>query len=76
MSEWGDGDRRGVNIDLDADALGHDLRWGTATFTRTIRSASVETEDANEAVEESEESEAEENSGVNTSGQLDTAIPF
>jgi single-strand DNA-binding protein len=46
ISEWSDGDKRGVNIDLDADALGHDLRWGTASFTRTIRSEPIETEHA------------------------------
>ncbi len=38
IREWGDGDRTGLNIDLDADALGHDLSWGTATFVRSIHS--------------------------------------
>lgn len=40
---WGDGEKKGLNIDLDADALGHDLSWGKSTFTRSIRSADVET---------------------------------
>lgn len=38
IREWGDGDRTGLNIDLDADALGHDLGWGTASFSRSIHS--------------------------------------
>ncbi|MBX3309222.1 MAG: single-stranded DNA-binding protein [Cryobacterium sp.] len=73
MSEWGDGDRRGVNIDLDADALGHDLRWGTTSFSRTIRSESVESEDPGDPADESDETEgAEADSGT----PLDVAAPF
>lgn len=42
IREWGDGEKRGLNIDLDADALGHDLSWGKSAFTRSIHSAEVE----------------------------------
>ena len=42
IRDWGDGEKRGTNIDLDADALGHDLGWGTASFTRNIHSSEVE----------------------------------
>lgn len=42
IREWEDGEKRGMNIDLDADALGHDLGWGTASFTRSIHSSEVE----------------------------------
>ncbi len=42
IREWGDGDKKGLNIDLDADALGHDLSWGKSTFTRSIHSAGVD----------------------------------
>lgn len=42
IREWGDGDKKGLNIDLDADALGHDLSWGKATFTRNIHSSDVD----------------------------------
>lgn len=43
IRQWSDGDKKGLNIDLDADALGHDLGWGTAVFTRSIHSSSAET---------------------------------
>lgn len=38
---WEAGDRSGTNIDVEADAVGHDLSWGTATFTRSIVTAST-----------------------------------
>lgn len=31
--------RTGTSVDIDADALGHDLRWGTTTFAKTKRAA-------------------------------------
>ena len=29
--------RGGISVDVDADALGHDLSWGTSAFTRIVR---------------------------------------
>lgn len=40
LRDWNDGERRGTAAEIDADALGHDLRWGTTAFTRTARGAS------------------------------------
>ena len=34
IREWENGEKSGTNVELDADALGHDLSWGIATFTR------------------------------------------
>ncbi len=82
ISEWGDGDKRGVNIDLDAEALGHDLRWGTASFTRTIRSEPVETGSASEPDSPGQASDLAtpaddaESSDVDADKQLDDATPF
>lgn len=82
ISEWGDGDKRGVNIDLDAEALGHDLRWGTASFTRTIRSEPVETGNASDSVSPGDASDSAapgddaESSDVDADKQLDDATPF
>jgi single-strand DNA-binding protein len=36
IREWTDGERTGTNIDIEADALGHDLAWGTSVFSRSI----------------------------------------
>lgn len=42
IRDWESGDRAGTNVDVEADALGHDLSWGTAAFSRSIGSAPVE----------------------------------
>lgn len=34
LREWEAGGRKGVSAEIDADALGHDLLWGTSTFER------------------------------------------
>lgn len=39
VREWATEDKRGTNVEIDADALGHDLSWGTASFTRTVASS-------------------------------------
>jgi Single-stranded DNA-binding protein len=35
IREWQNDDRAGTTIEVDADALGHDLMFGTSQFTRT-----------------------------------------
>lgn len=37
LREWENETKRGVSADLTADAIGHDLRWGTTRFQRTPR---------------------------------------
>lgn len=36
---WGDEERPATSIEIEADAIGHSLRWGTATFQRASRAA-------------------------------------
>ncbi|MEO6941642.1 MAG: single-stranded DNA-binding protein [Terrimesophilobacter sp.] len=78
IREWEDGEKRGVNIDLDADALGHDLSWGKASFTRSIHSSEVEAVDAGMPAREA--SEASDTLGESDSSdaahELEAAIPF
>jgi single-strand DNA-binding protein len=40
IRDWENGDRTGTTIDVEADALGHDLAWGTSVFTRSITTSS------------------------------------
>jgi single-strand DNA-binding protein len=46
IRDWETEERKGINIEVDADAVGHDLSWGTAAFTRTIATAVVQAENA------------------------------
>ena len=36
VRDWDNGERAGTSVEIEANAVGHDLTWGTATFTRTI----------------------------------------
>jgi single-strand DNA-binding protein len=67
IRDWESGDRAGTNIDVEADAVGHDLTWGTAKFARTVAAtvAGDRTEDAEtpEGLERTERLEGSENVG-------------
>jgi single-strand DNA-binding protein len=45
VRDWTAGDKKGTNIELDAEALGHDLSWGTAVFTRSAAAAVADAEE-------------------------------
>lgn len=36
VREWDSGDNSGTMVEIEADSIGHDLAWGTSTFTRTV----------------------------------------
>ncbi|MEO6533614.1 MAG: single-stranded DNA-binding protein [Pseudolysinimonas sp.] len=38
VRDWESGDRAGTTVEIDADAIGHDLAWGTSVFTRSVAS--------------------------------------
>ncbi|WP_341957352.1 single-stranded DNA-binding protein [Microbacterium sp. LWH13-1.2] len=35
---WESNGKQGTSVDIDADAIGHDLRWGTTAYRRSTRS--------------------------------------
>ncbi|MCU1425639.1 MAG: Single-stranded DNA-binding protein [Microbacteriaceae bacterium] len=39
VRDWTAGDRAGTTVDIEAEALGHDLTWGTSSFTRVMTAA-------------------------------------
>lgn len=34
VRRWENGDKSGLSVEIDADALGHDLRWGVSHFEK------------------------------------------
>ena len=36
VRDWDNGERAGTSVEVEAEAVGHDLNWGTSSFTRTI----------------------------------------
>lgn len=45
VRDWDNGERSGTSVEVEATAIGHDLAWGTTTFTRTVLTREVEDED-------------------------------
>jgi len=37
IRDWESGDRSGTTVEVEAETIGHDLRWGEAVFTRANR---------------------------------------
>lgn len=58
VRDWATEDKHGTNVEIDADAIGHDLSWGTTTFTRSAATAVVEADAAAEAGDSSVGSDA------------------
>jgi single-strand DNA-binding protein len=46
IRDWENTDRSGTTVELEADALGHDLTWGTSVYTRTTSVPEQSTSDA------------------------------
>lgn len=44
IRDWSTGERQGITADVEADAVGHDLRWGSSTFERTMNSSPAQAE--------------------------------
>lgn len=36
VRDWDNGERAGTSIEVEANAVGHDLTWGSSVFTRTV----------------------------------------
>jgi single-strand DNA-binding protein len=45
IRDWENGERAGTTVDIEADTIGHDLLWGTASFTRSIKATTREDDD-------------------------------
>jgi len=42
LREWENAERKGMSADIDAEAIGHDLRWGASAFAKASRPASAQ----------------------------------
>lgn len=67
VRNWEKDSKRGTNVEIDADGIGHDLRWGTTRFTK--RGAM-----GVDAPEVEQPSPIESGSGLNSSG-TESTIP-
>jgi single-strand DNA-binding protein len=69
IREWETGERTGTTIEIEADALGHDLAWGTSAFTRSISSSVASTADESPSVVVTSDAPAEAESADTASAE-------
>lgn len=69
MRSWEKEERRGVAVEIEADALGHDLRWGVSTFDKRIRARPATDGDAAEVTKQEH---AEQNSSATSGDHFET----
>lgn len=50
IRDWDNGERAGTSVELEAEAIGHDLNWGNSNFTRTVLVRDVPSEPEPEIV--------------------------
>jgi single-strand DNA-binding protein len=74
VREWRDGEKSGRDVEIIADALGPDLAWGTAEYTKTPRAAAA-AQGAPEAASASTALEADAE-GFPAESALAEALPF
>lgn len=49
IRDWENTDRSGTTVEIEADSLGHDLTWGTSSYTRASSTAEIQDEWPTEA---------------------------
>jgi len=59
MRDWANGERTGTNVEIEADAIGHDLAWGRTQFRKVVRASTAETAATSEEPPAGERAEAE-----------------
>lgn len=45
VRDWDNGERAGTSVEIEADGIGHDLSWGSSSFTRTVLVREADPED-------------------------------
>lgn len=46
IRDWESGEKSGTTVEIDAEAVGHDLTWGRASFARTVTASTSERTDS------------------------------
>ena len=54
VRKWESAEKSGVAVEVDADALGHDVRWGVSQFTKRSSSPSAEGQEEDSGAEPAE----------------------
>lgn len=44
VRDWDNGERAGTSVEIEAESIGHDLVWGSTTYTRTVKTQEIDQE--------------------------------
>lgn len=72
VREWETDAKKGVSVEIDAEAIGHDLRWGTSTFHPSVERAASAGTDEN-AVDETGAGDGWSTPGVDAAAPIPAA---
>ena len=75
VRDWATDDKHGTNVEIDADAVGHDLSWGTTVFTRSTATAVAEAEGGDRDAEAEGDAKASADSDADADDDIDDAEP-
>jgi single-strand DNA-binding protein len=74
VRDWETDEKKGRTVEIEAEALGHDLSWGTAAFTRSAAAAVAEAEAEQPQVESQADSTASELGDIPEQEPLGTPV--
>ena len=72
IRDWTSEEKSGTSIEIDAEAIGHDLTWGRATFTRSV----IGVRRTADGTEQSDESPALESPAPEAQAEDEADAPF
>ena len=79
VRDWSTDDKHGTNVEIDADAVGHDLSWGTTAFTRSTATAVADAEQSADGEADADDPDADEDvddSGPQREEPVAAGLPF
>lgn len=88
VRDWATDDKRGTNVEIDADAVGHDLSWGTTVFTRSTAAAvadadaaadgdrAAETDTDTDTDDQDDDGDADEDASSRLEEPVGSVLPF
>lgn len=59
MRDWVSGERAGMNVEIEADAIGHDLAWGQSQYRKVVRASAPAADAASEETASHEPADVE-----------------
>lgn len=73
IRNWEGNGKSGTSVDVEADAIGHDLRWGTSAYLRASRAVSSDAS-ARAGSDDREEEQSSAGDGDPAAGQADAWV--